>query len=121
SVYKTSKAKENILKRVREALLQDAVAKPFPEIEAGPAPNVYAASNQDSLEEAFAFEFSKSGGQFIFCNDNIDFAEQLSRLAAAKVWKEVACASHDLFIFLVGQGLNFVREINFRIEVTNAC
>lgn len=121
SVYKTSKAKENILKRVREALLQDALAKPFPEIESGPAPNVYAALSQDTLEETFAFEFTKSGGQFIFCNDNLDFAQQLNRLVAAKEWKEVACAAPEIFSFLVGQGLNFVREINFRSEETNAC
>jgi L-lactate dehydrogenase complex protein LldG len=121
SVYKTSKAKENILKRVREALLQDSVAKPFPEIESGPAPNVFAPLSQDTLEETFAFEFSKSGGQFIFCNDNVDFAQQLSLLVEAKEWKEVACASPEIFSFLVGQGLNFVREINFRSEETNAC
>ena len=121
AVFKTSKAKENILRRVREALLQDSVPKPFPEIENGPAPQQYAPMSQDTPEETFAFEFSKAGGQFVFCNNEKEFAQQLQLLADAKQWKEVVCARPEMFSFLVAQGLNFVREINFRHADTDAC
>lgn len=121
AVFKTSRAKENILKRVREALIQDAVAKPFPEIEQGPPPVLYAPMSRDTPEETFAFEFSRAGGQFIFCNDDKDLAAQLQLLATAKDWKEVVCSKPEMFTFLVGQGLNFVREINFRHSDTDAC
>lgn len=121
AVLKTSRAKENILRRVREALVQEQVKKPFPEIEQGPEPNLYAQLPKDTIEESFAFEFVKSGGHFIFCEDDKDFARQLYHLAAAKEWKEVVCARSDMFSFLVGQGLNFVREMSFRHEATDAC
>lgn len=121
TVFKTSKAKENILRRVREALLQESVAKPFPEIENGPAPNLYAPLSRDTVEETFALEFTRSGGQFIFCNDEADFAEQLRLLAVAKQWKEVVCSRPEILSMLTNKGLNFVREINFRHTDTDAC
>lgn len=121
TVLKTSKAKENILRRVRESLLHESVPKPFPEIESGPAPSIYTNLNEFTIEETFAHEFTNSGGQFVFCNDMQDFALQLNALANAKNWKEVVCALPDVFASVVSNGLNFVREINFRNEGTNAC
>lgn len=121
TVFKTSRAKENILKRVREALVQESIPKPYPEIEVGPPPAVYAPMSQDTLEETFALEFTHSGGHFVFCMDETDFALQLKNLAEARDWKEVVCAKPEIFTSLLKQGLSFVREINFRNEETDAC
>lgn len=121
AVFKTSKAKENILKRVRAALQEESVRKPFPELDNVAPANVYAPMEQASPEENFAYEFSKAGGSFIFCNDEDDFALQLQELATARQWKEVVCAPAHIFTQLVHKQLNFVRDFNLRNAQADAC
>lgn len=121
AVFKTSKAKENILKRVRAALQAESVRKPFPELDNIPPANVYAPMEQASPEENFAYEFTRSGGNFVFCNDEDDFGVQLQELAQAQQWKEVVCAPADIFTSLVHKQLNFVRDFNLRNAQADAC
>ncbi|HTO17016.1 MAG TPA: LUD domain-containing protein [Edaphocola sp.] len=118
---KNSRARENILKRIEAALFEEQVEKPFPEIESEKAINPFAPLSKKTLEETFAFEFSKSGGYFIFCNDKNDFAFQLRNLVEAKNWKEIMCAPTEIFTFLLNQGLDFIRNINFRSETVDGC
>ncbi|RQO32290.1 lactate utilization protein B/C [Taibaiella sp. KBW10] len=121
AVFKTSKAKENILKRVRAALQEESVRKPFPELDQVAPVNVYVPMEQATAEENFAYEFSKSGGNFIFCNDEDDFSVQLQELALAKQWKEVVCAPAHIFTLLVHKQLNFIRDFNLRNGQADAC
>ena len=59
----TSLAKENILKRIREALI-NLVPLPFPQSEGNNS--VYVNSNEEPVV-VFAEEFTKLQGKFAFC------------------------------------------------------
>ena len=82
-----SPAKENILKRIRQALSNPAPL-PFPQSEGNnsifhPAP--------DDLEVVFAEEFVQLQGKFAFCTDEKDMVQQIQKLVAEKQWTKIYC------------------------------
>ncbi len=88
----TSLAKENILKRIREALI-NPVPLPFPQSEG--SSSVYV----NSLEEpvvVFAEEFTKLQGKFAFCTNEEDFKLQLQQLIIQRSWSKVYCLESEL-------------------------
>ena len=82
-----STAKENILKKIREALSKP-VPLPFPEHERTsslfPAP-------QDDLDVIFAQEFTHLQGKFFYCADEKEMQQQLHALIATKEWTKIYC------------------------------
>lgn len=84
---KVSPAKENILKRVRNALSQP-VQLPFPHAEGN---NSVFETAHDGLEMKFAEEFSKLQGKFIFCSSREELADNLQSLVENKEWKHIHC------------------------------
>ena len=82
-----STAKENILKKIREALSKP-VPLPFPEHEGTsslfPAP-------QDDLDVIFAQEFTHLQGKFFYCADEKEMQQQLHALIATKEWTKIYC------------------------------
>src|SRR5437868_9765479 len=83
----TSKAKENILKKIRQAL-SHPVPLPFPQSEG--TTSVYQQSDEDR-EVMFAQEFTKLMGKFGFCTDEKDMQEQVAALITQKNWTKVYC------------------------------
>jgi L-lactate dehydrogenase complex protein LldG len=83
-----SAAKENILKRIRQAL-SNPVPVPFPQSE-----GVNSVFNPvpDDLGVVFAEEFIKLQGKFAFCADEADMLQQVQQLIAAKEWTKVFCS-----------------------------
>lgn len=83
-----SAAKENILKRIRQAL-SNPVSVPFPQSE-----GVTSVFNPvpDDLGVVFAEEFIKLQGKFAFCADEADMLQQVQQLIAAKEWTKVYCS-----------------------------
>ena len=82
-----SQAKENILKKIRQALSNPAPL-PFPNSEGNnsiffPAP--------DDLGVVFAEEFVQLQGKFAFCNDEKDMLQQIQKLIAEKQWTKIYC------------------------------
>ncbi|WP_462253026.1 LutC/YkgG family protein [Ferruginibacter sp.] len=82
-----SQAKENILKKIRQALSNPAPL-PFPNSEGNnsiffPAP--------DDLEVVFAEEFVQLQGKFAFCSDEKDMLQQIQKLIAEKQWTKIYC------------------------------
>jgi len=82
-----SQAKENILKKIRQALSNPAPL-PFPQSEGNnsiffPAP--------DDLEVVFAEEFVQLQGKFAFCTDEKDMQQQIQKLVAEKQWTKIYC------------------------------
>ena len=78
-------AKENILKRIREAL-SNPVPLPFPNSEGNS--EVFVNINEDPLV-LFAEEFTKLQGKFSFCTNEEDLQKQLSKLIAEKNWTKI--------------------------------
>ncbi|MBO9152652.1 lactate utilization protein C [Chitinophaga sp. GCM10012297] len=89
---KVSPAKENILKRVRNALSQP-VQLPFPNAEGN---NSVYHTEHEGLELKFAEEFSKLQGKFIFCSSRDELAENLQTLVENKEWTHVHCKTPSL-------------------------
>ncbi len=83
-----SSAKENILKRIRQAL-SNPVPLPFPSSEGNDS--VYQPSTEP-LEIVFAEEFTKIQGKFAFCIDEQDLQFQIQQLTTAKEWSKVFCS-----------------------------
>ncbi len=87
-----SPAKENILKKIRQAL-SNPVPVPFPQSEGNSSvfqPPV------DDMAVQFAQEFTKLQGKFVFCADEKDMAEQLLQLSAANNWNKIVCREEKL-------------------------
>lgn len=85
-------AKENILKKIRQALAQP-VPVPFPASEGNES--VFKPSTQD-LEIEFAENFTKLQGRFSFCSSLNELAEQLNVLVEARKWTKVYCREDEL-------------------------
>ena len=82
-----SAAKENILKRIRQAL-SNPVPLPFPQSEG--ANSVFLPATDD-LEVLFAQQFTGLQGKFAFCTDEQDMALQLTQLITEKQWTKIYC------------------------------
>lgn len=80
-------AKENILKRVRQAL-SHPVPLPFPQSE---GTNSVFLPATDSLDVIFAQEFTNLQGRFAFCIDENDMQQQLRLLIDQKQWTKIYC------------------------------
>jgi L-lactate dehydrogenase complex protein LldG len=89
---KISPAKENILKRVRNALSQ-SVQLPFPNSEGNSS--VFRTENE-SLELKFAEEFTRLQGKFVFCTGKGELMESLRALCENKEWHNVFCQTPAL-------------------------
>jgi len=83
----TSPAKENILKKIRQAL-SHPVPLPFAQSEG--TNSVYQPPT-DELEIIFAQEFTKLQGKFAFCLDEKDLQQQLRLLIDEKQWVKIYC------------------------------
>jgi L-lactate dehydrogenase complex protein LldG len=91
-----SPAKENILKRIRQALVNPTPV-PFPQSEGNS--NVYKTPTQEN-EIEFAENFSKLQGRFLYCSDAADMIRQLTELISRKAWAQVFCRETALLSIL---------------------
>lgn len=80
-------AKENILKRIRQAL-SHPVPVPFPQSEG--TNSVYHPPT-DTLDVIFAQEFTHMQGRFAFCINEKEMQEQLQKLIVDKQWTKIYC------------------------------
>ena len=121
STFKTSRAKENILRKVRQALQEETMPLPFPEAEKQQDVKVFKSEDELLPDERFALAFTKAGGNFVFCNDYAELVTSIGELAKKREWKEVLCANKPLFSLLVNNKLAFIREFNPAHEEADAC
>ncbi len=82
-----SPAKENILKKIRQALSHPT---PLPFAQSEGANSVYQPAT-DELEIIFAQEFTKLEGKFAFCINEKHLEQQLGLLIAEKQWTKIYC------------------------------
>lgn len=84
---KASTAKENILKKIRQAL-NTSVPVPFPQSEGNNS--VFKQSGQEP-EVEFAENFSKLQGRFSYCANSDELIQQLVTLFEARKWNNIFC------------------------------
>ncbi len=83
-----SPAKENILKKIRQALSNPAPL-PFPQSEG--TSSIFPAA-PDDLEVVFAQEFVQLQGRFAFCTGEKDMLLQVQKLIAERQWTKIYCS-----------------------------
>ena len=86
-------AKENILKKIRQAL-SNPVPLPFPNSEG--AQSVFRQPEEDDAI-IFAQEFGKLQGKFAFCVDQDDLLQQLGVLIKERGWTNIYCREDKFF------------------------
>lgn len=79
-------SKEKLLKKIRKALLEKR-DNPYPNLEEQP---LYPAE-EEMLEVVFAEQFTDVQGQFVYCEDEIQFIETLLNLAEERKWHKIYC------------------------------
>jgi L-lactate dehydrogenase complex protein LldG len=89
-------SRENILKKIRQALIHKT-AQRFPSVDW--EKNIYN-SGEGSLEEEFANAFTKAGGQFVFCENELDFLENVVTLAQENKWNHFYCVEKSITGFM---------------------
>lgn len=98
-----SPSKENILKKIRQAL-SNPVPAPFQQTDGNV--NVFHASEED-LAVQFADNFTALQGKFVFCSDERELVQQLQQLVASSMWKAVVCRELSLQSMLQSKGFDF--------------
>ncbi|MGZ3873450.1 MAG: LutC/YkgG family protein [Mucilaginibacter sp.] len=79
-------SKEKLLKKIRKALLEKR-DNPYPNLEDLP----HYAPAEELNEVLFAEQFTAISGQFVFCEDEVHFIENLLELAEARRWRKIYC------------------------------
>ncbi|MBX2905854.1 MAG: LUD domain-containing protein [Taibaiella sp.] len=117
--FKTSKARENILGRIRKSLGSDKLPMPFPEADkvAGqfyPDPDV-------SPEEMFAEIFISLGGKFIFVENEQELMATLATMYENLAWKQLLCADQRLLKLFKNSKVDFIEPADPAAESADAC
>jgi len=108
---KVSPAKENILKKIRQAL-SHSTPIPFPNSEGNSS--VFRPSTQD-LEIEFAEQFGKLQGKFVYCLNRGELLNQLNALVSHNAWKEIFCCERNVKDLLGGLQSNRFSEQGLEI------
>lgn len=117
---KTSKARENILSRIRKGLGNEAKSMPFPEAEKAQVPQAFAKADI-SPEEQFAQNFIALGGKFVFCDNEKEFLESVHDLYDSRGWQELYCADDRLLHLFQNNKLNIVQPVHIQNDKADAC
>ncbi|HTN45428.1 MAG TPA: lactate utilization protein [Flavipsychrobacter sp.] len=117
---KTSKAREQILGRIRKGLSTGSFPMPFPEVDKEDISSFYEKNNL-SPEEQFATEFIKLGGKFVFCDTEKDLLDAIHRLYDNQGWTELLCAEERVLDLCQNNRLEFVHPADAANETADAC
>jgi len=104
----TSPAKENMLRRIRQAL-RTPVPVPFPHAEKNTAAVFKADSNDNAV--VFAEQFAKLQGRFTFCEDENALVAQLKSLLEEKSWTKVYCRELPFIHLLKNSGVELFQQL----------
>jgi L-lactate dehydrogenase complex protein LldG len=117
--FKTSKAKENILGKIRKSLSEEKLPMPFPEAEKK-VESVYARSGK-SAEEVFAETFISLGGKFIFCENEQELMGAIGVIYENLSWKQLLCADERLLKLFHNHKIDYVLPADPAAESADAC
>jgi L-lactate dehydrogenase complex protein LldG len=91
-----STTREKVLKKIRKALISKT-ANPYPNLDFD---SPVFRMNDEVPELIFAQAFRESGGLFVYCQDELEFAEALLNLAQQRKWNKLLCTEEKLSSFL---------------------
>ena len=115
----TSKARENILSRIRKGLSDEQTPIPFPDAEKENPP-LYLGSSE-AIEEVFAEAFIKLGGKFIFCDTEQELLDSIVILHENMGWKHMLCADEKLLAQFRDKGIDIAEPADPYVEQADAC
>ena len=118
-IYKTSKARENILSRIRKGLSEQKLPIPYPETEKE-NPEIYTRDGQ-AIEETFAEAFIKLGGKFIFCDNEKELVDNINILHENRGWTKMLCADERLLGIFNSNKIDIALSADPYIEDAEAC
>lgn len=84
-------SKELMLKKIRKALLEKR-DNPHPNLEES---QLYKTNTED-LDILFAEQLTAVAGNFIFCENGVDFTENILELAEKHKWRKIYCWEPEL-------------------------
>lgn len=94
-------SKENILKRIRKALIKKA-ANPFPKIDL--ESSIYRVS-EELPEVRFATELKNANGQFIYCESEQNLIQSIQDLISKKGIRHIYCWENNIQRILKENGI----------------
>ena len=118
-IYKTSKARENILGKIRKQLSVAGARVPYPELENDNSA-LYVSSDM-AVEECFAMAFTSLGGKFVFCENDRELVQQLATLQDTCGWEKVFCADPEMLHSLRNCGLDQLQSADPADGSADAC
>lgn len=110
----TSTAKENILKKIRQALI-NPVPLPFPQSEG--TRSVFLPAESD-LAVVFAEEFTRLQGNFFYCSSEHELEQQVQALVDDKRWTKVFFKD-AAFAKLVGNKESYMNLADSDVAITD--
>lgn len=117
--FKTSKARENILSRIRKGLGGQPLPMPYPDVEKDMGDIFPDASH--AQEELFAEAFIKLGGKFIFCENEQELLYNINMLHENRGWQQMLCADQRLLKLFQNNKMDIVSAADPKAESAEAC
>jgi L-lactate dehydrogenase complex protein LldG len=117
--FKTSKARENILSRIRKALSDQKLPMPYPDVEKDAA-SIYPDTGL-AAEEIFAEAFIKLGGKFIFCENEQELLDNINALYESRAWNQLLCADQRLLKIFHNNKIDILTPADPLAESAEAC
>jgi L-lactate dehydrogenase complex protein LldG len=117
--FKTSKARENILSRIRKGLGSEPLPMPFPDADKTMEP-IYAHSGMAN-EEIFAEAFINLGGKFVFCDNEQELLDNINVLYENRNWKQLLCADKRILKLFTNNKIDIIEAADPSAEGANAC
>jgi L-lactate dehydrogenase complex protein LldG len=117
--FKTSKARENILLRIRKSLSDEQLPMPFPEAEKDHSA-IYAKPTRSS-EEIFAETFLGLEGKFVFCDNEQELLGNIGILYEKRGWTNLLCADDRLLKLFLNNKINIIGPADPAVESADAC
>lgn len=117
-MHEETTTKEKILKKVRKALIQKTVHGSNVDFDS----DIYQKT-EEPLEVAFAQEFTKLNGKFIYCENEKELTENISSLIRENNWEHTFCFEKKAKDILKKSGIpiseneNDIRHANVGISL----
>lgn len=119
-IFKTSRSRENILRKVRKETDGHPTVMPYPDAEKEPLSSIYTGE-QKTDEESFAEAFINAGGKFVYCDNEQELLENIYALYENRGWKELLCTDERLLYLFVNNRMPIVKNMEESSDEAEAC